>query len=248
MTSIQGLFAAGDGVGAAPHKFSSGSFTEGRLAAKAAVRYVLDHPQARRWTNTPSSQLQDRPSGRLWRPSSAYRGRSTAEEVNPHYLTPKQGLVRFRKSWTSTPPGPPPGIRRMRRLLQRGIELIQTVAGRPATPGSAEPARTAALLGTLASHLGGGGPHAASAPPSGNPLAGLLLPRRLSPAWTIPTGGCSSTPAIRRPLIPGRCSRSPMSSWCSKCPAPESFVEEVFRAATWQFPWLPSPSCGRVCA
>ena len=37
MTTIQGLFAAGDGEGAAPHKFSSGSFTEGRLAAKAAV-------------------------------------------------------------------------------------------------------------------------------------------------------------------------------------------------------------------
>ena len=46
MTTLQGLFAAGDGVGAAPHKFSSGSFTEGRLAAKAAVHYVLDHPQA----------------------------------------------------------------------------------------------------------------------------------------------------------------------------------------------------------
>jgi adenylylsulfate reductase subunit A len=40
MTTIQGLFAAGNGVGAAPHKFSSGSFTEGRLAAKAAVQYM----------------------------------------------------------------------------------------------------------------------------------------------------------------------------------------------------------------
>ena len=30
MTTINGLFAAGDGVGAAPHKFSSGSFTEAR--------------------------------------------------------------------------------------------------------------------------------------------------------------------------------------------------------------------------
>ena len=44
MTTISGLFAAGDGVGAAPHKFSSGSFTEGRIAAKAAVNYVADNP------------------------------------------------------------------------------------------------------------------------------------------------------------------------------------------------------------
>ena len=28
MTTLRGLFAAGDGVGAAPHKFSSGSFTD----------------------------------------------------------------------------------------------------------------------------------------------------------------------------------------------------------------------------
>ena len=37
----QGLFGAGDTVGGA-HKFSSGSFTEGRLAAKAAVKYIQD--------------------------------------------------------------------------------------------------------------------------------------------------------------------------------------------------------------
>ena len=45
MTSIQGLFAAGDGVGAAPHKFSSGSFTEGRLAAKPRCGISLTTPR-----------------------------------------------------------------------------------------------------------------------------------------------------------------------------------------------------------
>ena len=42
MTTVSGLFAAGDGVGAAPHKFSSGSFAEGRLAGEAAVAYAAD--------------------------------------------------------------------------------------------------------------------------------------------------------------------------------------------------------------
>ena len=37
-----GLFGAGDTVGGSAHKFSSGSFTEGRLAAKAAVKYIED--------------------------------------------------------------------------------------------------------------------------------------------------------------------------------------------------------------
>src|SRR5208283_4032009 len=49
MTTVAGLFAAGDGVGASAHKFSSGSYTEGRLAGKAAIDYILDSgaaPQA----------------------------------------------------------------------------------------------------------------------------------------------------------------------------------------------------------
>ena len=40
--TIDGLFGAGDTVGGSAHKFSSGSFTEGRLAAKAAVKYIED--------------------------------------------------------------------------------------------------------------------------------------------------------------------------------------------------------------
>src|SRR5204863_44657 len=42
MTTVNGLFGAGDTIGGSAHKFSAGSFTEGRLAGKAAVRYVLD--------------------------------------------------------------------------------------------------------------------------------------------------------------------------------------------------------------
>ena len=42
MLTVEGLFGAGDTVGGSAHKFSSGSFTEGRLAAKAAVKYIED--------------------------------------------------------------------------------------------------------------------------------------------------------------------------------------------------------------
>jgi dissimilatory adenylylsulfate reductase alpha subunit precursor (EC 1.8.99.2) len=44
MTTVNGLFTGGDGVGASGHKFSSGSYVEGRIAAKSAVRFVLDDP------------------------------------------------------------------------------------------------------------------------------------------------------------------------------------------------------------
>ena len=42
MMTVDGLFGAGDTIGGSAHKFSSGSFTEGRLAAKAAVNYIND--------------------------------------------------------------------------------------------------------------------------------------------------------------------------------------------------------------
>ena len=43
MKTVDGRFGASDTV----HKFSSGSFTEGRIAAKAAVNYVNDMGDAR---------------------------------------------------------------------------------------------------------------------------------------------------------------------------------------------------------
>src|SRR3989441_724539 len=46
MMTVEGLFGAGDTIGGTAHKFSSGSFTEGRIAGKAAVKYVKDMKQA----------------------------------------------------------------------------------------------------------------------------------------------------------------------------------------------------------
>jgi adenylylsulfate reductase, subunit A len=124
MTTIQGLFAAGDGVGAAPHKFSSGSFTEGRLAAKAAVQYVQDHPAMPTLAPETLSQLQTT----IWAPLETfeqYKGVSTADEINPHYLTPKQGLVRLQKIMDEYAAGTSAWYTTTGPMLQRGIELIE---------------------------------------------------------------------------------------------------------------------------
>src|SRR5207248_11645358 len=42
MMTVDGLFGAGETIGGTAHKFSSGSFTEGRIAAKAAVKFVME--------------------------------------------------------------------------------------------------------------------------------------------------------------------------------------------------------------
>ena len=57
MLTVDGLFGAGDTVGGSAHKFSSGSFTEGRLAAKAAVKYIQD--QKAEDINVTDKQCQD---------------------------------------------------------------------------------------------------------------------------------------------------------------------------------------------
>ena len=124
MTTIQGLFAAGDGVGAAPHKFSSGSFTEGRLAAKAAVNYVLDHPQA---PSVSGAQVQDLQEA-IWAPLATYdqhKGASSSEEVNPNFINPKQALVRLQKIMDEYAGGTSTWYTTNGPTLERGIALIE---------------------------------------------------------------------------------------------------------------------------
>ncbi len=124
MTTIQGLFAAGDGVGAAPHKFSSGSFTEGRLAAKAAVNYVLDHPQGPGVSDAQVHDLQEA----IWAPLETYdrhKGASSSEEVNPNFINPKQALVRLQKIMDEYAGGISTWYTTNGPTLERGIALIE---------------------------------------------------------------------------------------------------------------------------
>ncbi len=124
MTTIKGLFAAGDGVGATPHKFSSGSFTEGRIAAKSAVGYVSDNPAAPSVNDANVRGIQET----IWAPLETFekhKGASSAEEINPNYMTPKQGLVRLQKIMDEYAGGASTGYTTNKPTLERGIELIE---------------------------------------------------------------------------------------------------------------------------
>ncbi|MCI0801152.1 MAG: adenylyl-sulfate reductase subunit alpha [Chloroflexi bacterium] len=124
MTTIRGLFAAGDGVGAAPHKFSSGSFTEGRIAAKAAVGYVSDNPSAPSVSDANVRDIQET----IWAPLETFekhKGASSAEEINPNFMTPKQGLVRLQKIMDEYGAGASTWYTTNEPTLLRGIELIE---------------------------------------------------------------------------------------------------------------------------
>ena len=126
MTTVRGLFAAGDGVGAAPHKFSSGSFTEGRLAGKSAVNYVTGNPDAPSLSNAQVTQLQET----IWAPLETFEkfsGASTSSQVNPHYITAKQGLARLQKIMDEYAGGTSASYTVNGPTLERGIALIETL-------------------------------------------------------------------------------------------------------------------------
>jgi adenylylsulfate reductase subunit A len=96
MTTVKGLFTAGDGVGASGHKFSSGSHTEGRIAAKSLVRFIIDNKDWKPELDTDVDTLVKQ----IYQPVRnflEFKDYTTAIDVNPHYITPKMLQFRLQK-------------------------------------------------------------------------------------------------------------------------------------------------------
>ena len=96
MTTVNGLFTSGDGVGASGHKFSSGSHAEGRIAAKAMVQFVLDNKD---WKPELSRSVEEIVE-EIYRPVATFlehKDYTTAIDINPHYITPKMFQFRLQK-------------------------------------------------------------------------------------------------------------------------------------------------------
>jgi len=96
MTTVKGLFTAGDGVGASGHKFSSGSHAEGRIAAKAMVKFALDNKNWKPELGRSVEELVEE----IYRPVKTFlqhKDYTTAIDINPHYITPKMLQFRLQK-------------------------------------------------------------------------------------------------------------------------------------------------------
>jgi adenylylsulfate reductase subunit A len=124
MMTIDGLFGAGDTIGGTAHKFSSGSFTEGRIAGKAAVNYVndlgRDQPQV-------SEAECEGLKSTIFRPLETYavgRNEIVAGTVSPSYLLPMHGLQRLEKIMDEYVGGIGSHYTTNEPLLTRGLELL----------------------------------------------------------------------------------------------------------------------------
>jgi adenylylsulfate reductase subunit A len=125
MTTVEGLFGAGDTIGGSAHKFSSGSFTEGRLAAKSAVAYIMDHPDdLPEIDNSYVARLKEE----IFKPMETYeigRNQIVAGTVSPLYIYARQGVVRLEKIMDEYCAGWGQMYTTNEYQLTRGLELLQ---------------------------------------------------------------------------------------------------------------------------
>jgi adenylylsulfate reductase subunit A len=123
MTTVDGLFAAGDASGASSHKFSSGSFTEGRIGAKAAIDYVLDHNEAPVLDDGQVESLK----AEILKPLDTFeefKGATTDPDINPNYIRPKQYMYRLQKIMDEYAGGVSSQFKTNDKLLEKGLELL----------------------------------------------------------------------------------------------------------------------------
>jgi adenylylsulfate reductase, subunit A len=124
MSTVRGLFCAGDASGASSHKFSSGSHAEGRIAAKSAVRFVVkEHPGLADVDDGVINELKEV----VTRPLKVYadnQGKSTQPDVNPAYITPNQFRNRLQKMMDEYAGGVTAQFTTSEPLLKKGLELL----------------------------------------------------------------------------------------------------------------------------
>ena len=123
MTTADGLFAAGDATGASSHKFSSGSHTEGRIAGKQAIKYILEKGAE---PNVDAAQV-DELKKKILAPLDLFEASKdeyTDPEVNINYIMPRQFLHRLQKIMDEYAGGVTSAFKTSKSLLERGMELM----------------------------------------------------------------------------------------------------------------------------
>jgi adenylylsulfate reductase subunit A len=123
MTTVKGLFAAGDASGASSHKFSSGSHAEGRIAAKAACKYALENKDALKYDNAAIEAIKEE----VLRPLKTYeesQNLSVQEDVNPGYILPKMFMMRLQKMMDEYAGGVTAQFTTSEPNLKRCLELL----------------------------------------------------------------------------------------------------------------------------
>ena len=123
MSTVKGLFCAGDASGASSHKFSSGSHAEGRAAGKSMVRFVLDNNSLPAVDAAQVAALKDQVLKPLdfFAKFGAY---SSDPDINPEFMKPKMFMFRLQKIMDEYAGGVTAGFKTNKPKLDRAMELL----------------------------------------------------------------------------------------------------------------------------
>ncbi|MDY6905379.1 MAG: adenylyl-sulfate reductase subunit alpha [Thermodesulfobacteriota bacterium] len=126
MTTVDGLFTAGDGVGCSGHKFSSGSHAEGRIAGKEMAKYVRDNADFSPSIKESKEELVDM----VYKPVRVFLDNceyTTAIDINPSYIKPEGMMYRLMKATHEYGAGTATYYQTSEKSLEVLMDLFETM-------------------------------------------------------------------------------------------------------------------------
>jgi adenylylsulfate reductase subunit A len=123
MATVKGLFGAGDASGASSHKFSDGSHAEGRIAAKAAIAYIVDNNTQ---PNVDAAKVEALKKTTLQPIDNfnEFSGQTDNDDINENYCIPEQMMYRLQKIMDEYAGGVAAGFQTNKAYMDIGIELL----------------------------------------------------------------------------------------------------------------------------
>jgi adenylylsulfate reductase subunit A len=123
MSTVKGLFCAGDASGASSHKFSSGSHAEGRITGKSAIKFIVENNDQ---PNVDGGKVDEFKELAL-KPLKIYEehsGATTDPEINPNYIKPKMFMFRLQKIMDEYVAGVSAQFATNKACLDKAIDLL----------------------------------------------------------------------------------------------------------------------------
>jgi adenylylsulfate reductase subunit A len=123
MATVKGLFCAGDASGASSHKFSSGSHAEGRIAAKSAIKFIVENSAAPKIDQAAIEAVK----AEILRPLEIFEQHhteTTDPDINQNYIKPRMFMFRLQKIMDEYAGGISAQFKTNKTLLERALELL----------------------------------------------------------------------------------------------------------------------------
>jgi adenylylsulfate reductase subunit A len=123
MATVKGLFCAGDASGASSHKFSSGSHAEGRIAAKSAIKFIVENSAAPKIDQAAIEAVK----AEILKPLEIFEqhhNETTDPDINQNYIKPRMFMFRLQKIMDEYAGGISAQFKTNKTLLERALELL----------------------------------------------------------------------------------------------------------------------------